>query len=1637
MYFKKLDIAGFKSFAERTVLHFEPGITAIVGPNGCGKCVSGLTRVTLADGAQITIRELVEAALARNENIETLDDGLVAYAGSREPCVLSLNPDTLKIEPQPVYAFVKRRSPGYLLKITTRSGREITTTTYHPLFSIRNSSVYALRAEELEVGVRIAVPRILPRATNTSRLSLLDILKKFNADNSMYIPYSRDLVEFIREKSVCFSGRTRMAERCKISPLPLKSLMDGQAMGLAYFMSLLEKLEIHEIPGCITRLKSRSSGEIRLPQYFDHAVARFLGYIISEGRTTTNNQVWFVNQDDAVVNDFIAAARDAFDVEARVFAYKRAAHDVLIFSHALCQFLEKAFGLTVESGSAEKRVPPQVFSASPEIIATFLSALFEGDAYLSFGRKGSATFFEYSSASRELALGVRGLLLRLGVLSVVRKHRKAASNTRQRTKRPYWSVFVYGQEPVKRLATHLRFVGKKSEKLAHMKNVSLKSNPNLDVLPEVNEAFKSLVRLSGLSVKKLRKISPRLASYYENGCLPTRQGMKEALSVVAEHSEGDGLARVLSGHLKKVADSDIYWDEVVSLKKTTCEEWVYDLAVKNHHNFLANDMIVHNSNIFDSIRWCLGEQSIKALRGSKSEDVIFNGTETVEANNMAQVSLTLSNEAKILPIEYDEVTITRRLFRSGESEYLINNNTVRLRDINDILMGTGIGAESYSLVEQGKIDLVISSKPEDRRLVFDEATGVSRYKVKKKEAMRRLEETDNNLLRVNDIVAEVRRQINSLERQAGKARRYKEVYERLKDAELKVAGIELKKGEAEETLVRQMLTKAREEENAWQQELQGLDGRVLAQKNQLQDLDNLLAKLKEGMTACENANIRNEQHIRLNRERVLDLERRIEAIDAQRTPLKARMDAHEKNIADLSTQIERHRASYAGQEEDLKKDEEELATIGATIEASLKENKELKTRIFDLSVQETRTRNALTQATASLHTLRARQRRLQTEKIKTEEENRELTQQLQGILAEIAGRKNIITQQEGTLEAQNQKKTTLEVSLKELDASVRELEKEKLGLQSQIEFLKELKLKYDGMPEAEEAVIEVRKRPQDDISGLIAHAREVRFDEATQVYRIRCEIKFIPFDWQTLEAKIKETGRMIEDRVRRMRESEKELLGVVEQVEGATQTLQQERYDLNNREAVAANVSDNARRITEELGIVTVELDDVNRQLERAEQDETRSQQELQTVQNEETTHEGTIAANSAKTDACTARRESLLVEITQLRSVLANHKAKEETLVNNLTFYKDSLAQDTQTWNLNEKGAQEDRAKIGELQQEVAALTSEIENNQQEVNRQTREHQNLSQARIEEVNGLDFLQGAIIDLEEKIDKAKEEHHRYQMQEQELAFRATQTKSRILQSYGVDLEETPLSEEALADTNIEALTNDIAALRDKVASFGTVNLVAIEELEELKNRYDFLTQQHNDLIMAKDALQKAIQKINRNTRKMFLETFQTVAEEFKNYFRMLFGGGEAKLFLLDEEDVLESGIEIICRPPGKKLQNITLLSGGEKSLAAIALIFAIFKTKPSPFCVLDEIDAALDESNIERFSRMLAEFAKTSQFITITHNKRTIARANVMYGITMERSGISKIVSVKLHETPQPTPSKTTKDSKELSSESV
>jgi len=1024
------------------------------------------------------------------------------------------------------------------------------------------------------------------------------------------------------------------------------------------------------------------------------------------------------------------------------------------------------------------------------------------------------------------------------------------------------------------------------------------------------------------------------------------------------------------------------------------------------------------SNIFDSIRWALGEQSIKSLRGSKSEDVIFNGTEKIPALGFAEVSVTLSNETHILPIDYEEVTITRRLYRSGESEYLLNNNPVRLKDITEMLMGTGIGAESYSLIEQGKISLVLSSKPEDRRLVFDEATGVSKYKTKKKEALRRLEDTDNNLLRVNDIILEVKRQIGSIERQAAKARRYKDVFERLKDLEIKLALTDINKITNQYQELESTKSNHENKFNQLTENLVELDKKVASLQDEIESINKEIVNLNNGLINNKNSIERDTQHIKINADRIQELNTRLLVIESQKTNLLSRIEHNQGNLEKIKESLSNITEESQEREEQLNKKNQEFKKIEEIIHAAREKIKNSNTRTFEIVSLKTKHNNELIDISSSLNNLAARKRRLETESLKTSQEketNQNELKSIKGQVEELRSRFQTIKKQS---DAQKNILHNGEKEILDIEEQINKLQETRIRLESQKEFLQELKMQYEDMPSASNAELiinDFEKINAEDISGIIAKAKSVSYDRTKKVCRIVCEAKLFSLDAKNIEEKISQISAQINEKTSVLDSKKQEANKIKEEIESLESELQKQQISLADKEAILKNAQSNFERISEELSVLEFEHSDVEENIAKLNQKEIETKGELEEINKESDTLESVINDSQNLISTNSKLRESLLLEITQSKSELNSIKTKVNDLSTTASMLERSLSAEKEALNTQELEKEDCKKKIVELTQESAVLKTEIENLKIKFEQFQTDHSNRSEVLVQKDSILKNLRSEHEVKISEIDESKEFLHKQQLNLQENAFKLNQIKERMTQVYQYDIDQEGQIID-LTGFNPSSSKEEIDVLRKKADGFGTVNLVAIEELNELKERYNFLEQQQKDLNSAKESLSEAIRKINRTTKKMFLDTFHTVAKEFKNYFRLLFGGGDAELFLLDEENVLESGIEIICRPPGKKLQNILLLSGGEKSLSAIALIFAIFKTKPAPFCVLDEIDAALDESNVDRYSRMLKDFAQLSQFIVITHNKKTIVHADVMYGITMEQSGISKIVSVKLSE---------------------
>jgi chromosome segregation protein len=472
--------------------------------------------------------------------------------------------------------------------------------------------------------------------------------------------------------------------------------------------------------------------------------------------------------------------------------------------------------------------------------------------------------------------------------------------------------------------------------------------------------------------------------------------------------------------------------------------------------------------------------------------------------------------------------------------------------------------------------------------------------------------------------------------------------------------------------------------------------------------------------------------------------------------------------------------------------------------------------------------------------------------------------------------------------------------------------------------------------------------------------------------------------------------------------------GQIEELNKSILSLQQDlriqELALANKETTRLTILEHFTRIKEEEDLLVMELSEVSREITVLEQNSTARGNDLMRLNTEHRQAQDLIQKEECDISQNNKSREELLVVITQTKTELEGLNKRTASDETTLKILEDTYKLDQDTLENLQQQTQDNQSKKLILETEIKDCENKIEAIAKELHD---ENDSLSkmEARYREIS--EGASGFIKKIESdrlELDGIKNKLYELQMGNKDIDYKYLNIKDRMLQAYKTDIEGV-LDIAQQTDSNL--LTQAIGELKKRLDAYGTVNLVAIEEYDELKKRYDFLIQQQNDLACAKESLHEAILKINRTAKKMFLETFERVKEEFRNYFRLLFNGGDAQVFLIDEQDPLESGIEIICRPPGKKLQNVLLLSGGEKSLSAIALIFAIFRVKPSPFCILDEIDAALDEANVDRFSKMLQEFTNQSQFIVITHNKKTIANADVMYGITMEESGISKIVSVK------------------------
>lgn len=1205
------------------------------------------------------------------------------------------------------------------------------------------------------------------------------------------------------------------------------------------------------------------------------------------------------------------------------------------------------------------------------------------------------------------------------------------------------------------------------------------------------------------------------------------------------------------------------------------------------------------SNVVDAIRWVLGETSAKALRGGEMADVIFNGSEKRKKLGMAEVTLTLADCEEALKTDYNEVSITRRVYADGKSEYLINNTRCRLRDIGDLFMDTGIGRSSYSIMEQGKIDMLLSAKPEDRRQVFEEAAGITKSKKEKKDALRKLEYTEGNLLRVSDVLAEQERRMNSLKRQVSKARRYQALAKDVTILDTHLSHRVWERLTAERAELLTSLSSLFKSRDSIEQDLPRFESAVVEARDKAQALDSQLSGLRQRLSDKKNAISAAENRVAFNNERKGELAERLDQnekdIEATQSNLaeqqetlqqsQAALQDLEKRIQDKETQARERQNSANSLAQERQEIENQLrraraeanstqqiiASSQAKIESALSQMEGNKERMKQLEEEAERLRNEQTKAVAE----RDQFEKLLEEHQKTLpglEEAREKTQrefeEVRGSLdvarkaaseanraySQKSSRLDVLKQlvesgeglEKGTqavlkglndpdlikpglsgllgaqLKAPDEYAVAVEAALSQFlqaiivrdeelaDSIIERLVDGKKGTAailpesllpvakgSQIEALPEgasawaldvvtVDARFTGLMERllsrvlivpdRATALKLRKdypdltfvtgvgeiltpegilrggssggkdgsllKRRNEIEALVIEVRKLADEEKAAEQKI--------LDYESRTKELREELEQAKDRLQRHRVEDSTLQGQLklakreaDSIESKVANNKWEREELGGREKTATDsrsaLENELTRARERLTALEDDSRKLSARAEEAIKRENESREQLSEARTALAVEKQARDSAAREQDPMSRRIRELAElnerrksEISAARERITKGDSENETLVQEMEGYRKEVASLTEELS----HADEQRKGLARGIEEAEAAFSEIRSKQSKV---------LNQISKEEVacTKLDLR------LENLVDSTMERHQvdlaRFRPDAHVLIAcindrKEVEKKGRRRQAFDVQVSvdgEEVLDEqiEAGAETESDEQVEDevvmellegegpdwefveaiVADLKRRLDSMGPVNLDAIEEFDELEERHNFTRNQHDDLVNSKEKLLEIIDRINTESERLFAETFHAVSKNFKSMFKRLFGEkATADLILQDESDPLECGIEVIAKPPGKKLQSISLMSGGERSMTAVALLFSIYMVKPSPFCVLDELDAPLDESNIGRFLKVLDAFIDQSQFIIVTHSKRTMERADVMYGVTMEEFGVSKPVGMRL-----------------------
>ena len=1144
------------------------------------------------------------------------------------------------------------------------------------------------------------------------------------------------------------------------------------------------------------------------------------------------------------------------------------------------------------------------------------------------------------------------------------------------------------------------------------------------------------------------------------------------------------------------------------------------------------------SNISDAIRWVLGEQSMKSLRGAKSEDIIFAGTQSRKSLGFAEVSIVIDNSDAKLPIEYSEVTVTRKLYRNGETGYFINKTPCRLKDILELFMDTGIGKDGYSIIGQGKIDEILSNKSEDRRHIFEEAAGIVKYRTRKQESEKKMEQTKLNLLRINDILTEIEGNIEPLKAQSEKAKQYLNLREELKNIEvgLFVYNINTYKEKLEQIIKdEEIMTSQRNTENEKLTSIQSLKDSL---KQELDEITTQIEQMQNIGFESTNKIEKINSEIGISKERIQNNITNKERLESEIKELRIRiqeLQEEEKQRQEKKANLFQNKEKF---EEELKQKEKELAKLTKTLS-----DKELEIEAKKQKI-ETNTDKKY-EVLADINTQEANYENLEKRKktLKIELENiiseldstRDNKQELSKKFYEIQSKRNIVS---NNLQQETTEKESCMNKIKDFEEEINKLnyqmnmkdarhkflletEKEKEGY---IKSVKELLLDCDknsqlkkGMHGVLANLISVNKEyelaiemclgqalqnvvteTEEDAKKLVEHLRNNNLGRASFLPissirgkrienvisngmkgvigiasdLVKCDKKYTQIvlnllgrtvvvedmnigislakmnnysfrivtlkgdvisssgsitggsvatktvnilgrsrEIEELEKEIKKLSKKIEEITLQKQKYLESITEVIEKVAGLEKELQDIEivYAAENQKMVS--IEENIYKLEQRRDKLKEEELSINKQKEESIKQKEEKEQEVEKLNSEikslseEVEQFATVNKDNQK------YIDDLNFDITNLKISVSSFIESEASIEEFVERIRQEILNNNN--NIENKNNTLNQAikENAELQTKIDNLNSEIEQIKAEVNNSSENIEKLKQLRTEKNELLDKKEEEITNQFSILEGLKEQIVKMDFKKTKLEQDIEQLINTLWDEYEI----TPNNAgEYKKPNNIAQAQKEVSSIREKIKDLGSINIDSIEEYKKISERYDFMCEQRLDLENTVAKLRKVISEMTQTMEQQFKEKFEIINKNFNEVFIELFGGGKAELILTDEDNVLECGIDIRVQPTGKKLQNMMLLSGGEKAFTAIALLFAILKINPSPFCILDEIEAALDDVNVYRFAEYLKKFSQASQFLVITHRKGTMEVADTVYGVTMEENGISKLLSMKL-----------------------